>query len=861
MKILYISDLTHTRLKQKTVYKNTMNIKKPKDYYGFKMGEDRKLARWDKIVEYFWYLDTYPTVKVWNMGETTEGNPFLLVAISSPENLQNLEKIRKDSYTLAHPEDIPEDTIKEIIQNGKTIVSMTMSVHASEIGGTQCSSELAFTIATSNEPEIMNIRENTVFLLVPCSNPDGNIKVVDYYYKYLGTEYEGGPIPYLYHKYVGHDNNRDAFHITQIESKYLTKFLYEWYPQAHIDHHHQGTYAARFTIPPHMDPLYEEVDPLIWTEQQLYGGAMIMELEANGKTGIETQASYPADGGPYWDEAPIAHGICGMLTESASAKLATPAYVHHQQIEPSRRGRPETRPQMNYPHPWMGGWWKLRDIIEQQKIASIATLKTAAKFRQQILQNMYKKAQRQIEKGRKEPPYAFIFHPEQHDPLIAKSLMQTLALADVQFHNATEEFSYSGIKYPSGTHIVFTNQITRPYILKLLRETHYHDGPHTRTKENTPLSPYDFSTDNLAEFMNVKVIEVKKPLKGKFEKTTIKNSKGDIKNSKTGHLLDGRQNYSYAVVNNLLKSSVIVYRALEPVGDIPKGAFYIPYQKDNEEKLRKEAEKYHVIFYNIESTNFNTQKLQSQRIGVYQRYRGGNMDEGWLRWVLEQYNYEYKTLIDEEIKEGMLEKSYDVIIIPSDDRHMILGKEKDIEDYYKKLRPKSIPPNYPPEYLSGIGDEGVKKLKEFAEAGGTLITLGKACSLALEDLKLPIIDVLKDIKSEDFHCPGSTLKINICNDSPLTYGIAEDTLLLFRGYPAFQIKQTENNQDYRIIVSYPEERMKVSGWLIGEKYLSNKAALIEAKLGTGRVILYGFSPHLRSITTATFKLLFNALLG
>jgi len=838
-----------------------MNIKTPKEHYGFHMGEDRKLARWDKIVEYFWHLDTHPTVKVWNMGKTTEGHPFLLAAISSPENIQNLDKIKKDSYTLAHPKDTTEEKIKEIIQNGKTIVSMTMSVHASEVGGTQCSSELAFTVATSQDPEIVNIRENTVFLLVPSSNPDGNIKVVDYYNKYLGTEYEGGPMPYLYHKYVGHDNNRDAFHITQIESKHLTKFLYEWYPQAHIDHHHQGTYGSRFTIPPHMDPLYEEVDPLVWTEQQLYGGAMIMELDANNKTGIETQASYPADGGPYWDEAPIAHGICGMLTESASAKLATPAFVHPQQVEPSKRGRPETRPQMNYPHPWEGGWWRLRDVVEQQKIASIATLKTAAKFRQQILRNMHLKAQRQIEKGRNQKPYAFIFHPKQHDPIITRELMHTLALADVQFHKALEEFTYEGIKYPSGTNIVFTDQITRPYILKLLRETHYHDGPHTRTRDNTPLSPYDFSTDNLTEFMNIKVIEVKKPLIGKFEKTNIKHPKGEIENTKTGHLLDGRQNNSYSVVNCLLQESISVHRILEPVGDIPKGAFYIPYQKDSEEKIKNLAEKNQIKFHSVESVNFNTQIIQPQRVGVYQRYRGGNMDEGWLRWVLEQHNFEYKTIMDEEIKTGDLEKSYDVIIIPSDDRRIILGKEKDIQEYYKKSRPKSIPPKYPPEYLSGIGDEGIKKLKDFTESGGTLITLGKSCSLALEDLKLPIKNVLKDVKSKDFHCPGSTLKININTDDPLTYGIAEDTLLLFRGYPAFQIKQTANNDDFRIIISYPEDRMKVSGWLLGEQKLSNKAALIEAKLGTGRVILYGFSPHLRSITTATFKLLFNALLS
>jgi len=838
-----------------------MNVKSPEDHYGFQMGTERKLARWDKIVEYFWHLDTLPTVKVWELGKTTEGNPFLLAAISSPENIADLDKIREGCWTLAHPKGVPDDRIKDIIENGKTAVSMTMSVHASEIGGTQGSSELAYTVATSTDADIANIRENTVFLLVPSSNPDGNIKVVNWYNKYLGTEFEGTSTPYLYHKYVGHDNNRDAFHISQVESKHLTKFLYEWYPQAQIDHHHQGSYASRFTIPPHMDPLYDEVDPLVWTEQQLYGGAMIMELEAQGKTGIETQASYPADGGPYWDEAPIAHGICGMLTESASAKLATPIYVHKQQVEPSRRGRPETRVQMNYPHPWNGGWWKLRDVVEQQKIASIAILKTAAKFRARILSNMHMKAKRQIKRGQTEAPYAFIFHPEQHDTLAAIELMEKLSLADVQFHVSIGEFSYDEVKYPAGTHVVFTDQVCRPYILKLLRETHYHDGPHSRTRDNTPLSPYDFSTDNLTEFMRVKVVEAVKPLKGDFEKVDINYPEGGVEDSTEGYILDGRLNYSYAAVNSLLEKGVTVHRILEPVGELPVGAFYIPPQeKDITKHLEAATKVHHVSFSKVEAANFKTKPVEAIKVGVYQRYRGGNMDEGWTRWVLEQYGFKYETIMDETIKEGKLE-DYDVIIIPNDDRRMILGKEKDIEEYYKKRRPKSVPTKYPPEYLSGIGDEGAKKLKEFTEAGGTLLLFGKSCDLAIEDFKLPVINSLKDVKSKDFHCPGSTLKINIDAESPLAYGVAEDTLLLFRGYPAFQLKQTTNNEDYRIVVSYPEERMKVSGWLIGEKYLTNKAALIEARTGNGRVILYGFSPQLRAITTATFKFLFNALWG
>jgi hypothetical protein len=832
----------------------------PEEFFGHKMGADRKLARWDRIVEYFWQLDASPRVKVTELGKTTMGNPFLLAIISSPENLENIEKIRETSLHLAHPRGLSEQEAEKMVAEGKTVVSMMMSVHASEIGGSQMAPELAYELATSEEPEVQRILENTVLVLVPSSNPDGNILVVDWYNRWLGTEYEGTAPPFLYHKYIGHDNNRDCFHITQAESKMLTKMLYkDWYPQAQIDFHHMGSYAARFYIPPHMDPLYENTDPLAWTEQQLYGGAMLMELEAAGKTGVETQASYPADGGPYWDEAPLMHGICGMLTESASASLATPIYVHQQQLEPSRRGRPENRTQMNFPHPWPGGWWRLRDVVEQQKIAALATLKTAAGFREKILHNMYLKARRQIEAGASEPPYAFILSPEQHDPLTAYRLLRMLQDADVEVHRAKEEFRAEGGVYPAGTYVVFASQTCRPYVLRLLKQSLYHFGPWSRTPDGAPLPPYDLAANTLGEFMGVKFVEASKPIRGSFELCEpIEPPKGGVEQSDRGYLLDGRLNESFAVVCSLLKKGKAVCRVLDRVGDLPVGSFYIPAQEGLD--LAEYVDRRGILFHAVKQ-DFRKWPLRTLRIGMYQRYHGGNMDEGWTRWLLEQYGFEYTTIRDDDVKEknGKLIDRFDVIILPDDDRSLILGEN--LEEYYRKTRPRAVPPSYPPEYQSGIGKEGVEKLRSFVGAGGTLITLGNASNLALEDLKMPFTNAVKDLAPRDFLCPGSTLKVKIDGAHPLAYGVAEDALILYRGScPAFEIKQAANNDDYRVVISFPEEQILQSGWLIGERYLSNRAALIDARLGRGHVILYGFSPQLRAMTASTFKLLFNSLL-
>ena len=844
------------------------NLPSPEEFFGFRMGSDRKLARWDKIVEYFWFLDEKSEkIRVVELGKSTEGTPFLLAIITSPENMSNLEKIRETSLKLAYSENLSEKEAESLIKTGRAVVAMSMSLHATEVGGTQMAPELAYDLITSESPDVKQILEEVVFLMVPCANPDGNIIVVDWYNRWLGTEYEGCPLPWLYHKYVGHDNNRDVVMLNMVESRILANLLYvEWFPQAYIDFHHMGSFGARYYIPPFSNPTDQNVDPLIWTEQQLYGAAMILKLEQEGKTGIENAATYPAEFNPTYTRVTTWHNICGMLTESASAKIATPIYVHYHQLQPSRRGRPEYRAQVNFPHPWPGGWWRLRDIVEQQKVSALAALDVTAKYRGALLRNLYLKARRSVEKGKSEPPYALILPPDQHDHLTTLKHLQVLYNLGVKIHRATKEFVVDGVSYPRGTYVIFLSQITRPYLLVTMRRTLYHESPWTRTPDGTPIAPYDLSSYNLAEFMGVKVVEAAKPFEGSFKKVkAVRFPRGSLKgDSDHGYLLDGRLNDSLKAVNRLLKKGLLVYRADKEVKvretTFPRGSFYIPKQEGVTEVLNKEARELHLTFHPIDSTpEFKRHKVKPLKIAMYQRYYGGNIDEGWTRWLLEQYEFNYTTVKDKEIKEGLKDK-YDVLILPRDPTPFITGEKLD-EYYEKRYKGRLVMPKYPPEYLSGIGKEGVEKVKEFVEAGGTLITLNEASEFALEEIKLPIMNVLKDLKPPDFLCPGSTLKVEMDRRSPLAYGIQDDCLILFRSGPAFQIKSGAKNEDFKVVVRYPDEHMLHSGWLIGEKHLSRKAALIDAKHGSGRIILFGFSPQLRAQTHATFKFLFNALIA
>ncbi len=838
------------------------NIPSPEAFFGHIMGEEKKLERWDRIVSYFSELAKSPCVSVTDLGESTEGNPFLLVVITAPENMKRLDKIRDASMKIAHPRGASENEIERIITEGKAVVAMTMSIHATEVGGTQMAPELAYEIAT--RPEYEEIRRNVILLLFPCFNPDGQIMVTDWYNKYLGTQYEGSSPPWLYHKYTGHDNNRDAINLSMPESRMVARVMYgEWFPQAYIDYHHMGSYGARFYVPPFSNPIDDQVDPLIWTEQELYGGLMHVMLEAEGKTGVESNATYPGEFMPTFNYVPCWHNICGMLTESASAGLATPIWIHYHQLKPSSRGRPEYRTQMGFPHPWLGGWWKLRDIVEQQKVSAIATLTAAARFRETLLRNMYIKAIHSLEKGENETPYAFIIKQEQHDELTTYKLLETLMDMGVEVQRSQREFTADGITYPRGTHLVFASQPCRPYIISLLKRTFYHVGPWSRKPDGTPVTPYDLATYTIPEFMGVRLQEVEKPIEGAFELIpNLRFPRGEVASeAPNGWLLDTSINDSYVAANKLMKKGADVRRLTESVTvgrkKYPAGSWHIV---GDYEEVKKLSRLYHLTFDAAPASALKEETAKLLKIGIYQRYYGGNTDEGWTRWLLEQYKFPFKTIMDKDVKKPKLAEKWDVLILPADAKAMITGEG--VEEFYeKRWQGMMTLPKYPPEYRSGIGKDGVERLKDFVEAGGTLLCLGESSDFAIDELKVPVKNILADVKPTDFVCPGSTLHVNVDDSNSLAWGVQEDLLIIFRSHGAFEVKPSSHNNDCRVVLSYPEDHIMQSGWLQGEERLARKAAMVEARIGHGRVILYGFAPQYRAQSDAAFKLFFNALIG
>jgi hypothetical protein len=829
-------------------------VTSPEEFFGFKLGTDRKIARWDKIVQYFQVLEgESDKIKVIDMGPSTMGHPFLLVIISSEENLANLDRLRQVNATLSDPRGVGVEEIKKLVKEGKAVMCQSMSLHATEIGGTQMAPEITHDLLSQKDAETQRILDNVLFFMIPSFNPDGQIMVTDWYNKTLGTEYEGAGLPWLYHKYVGHDNNRDGDFLNMIESVYAAKIMYkDWVPQAYIDHHHMGSSGARFYIPPYCDPIRPYADPLIWREHSWYGAHIAYKLEENGKTGILNAAQFPGWGHFGWHWITPFHNIAGMLTESASARLASPLYIHPEQLRGGARQFPRYEAQSTFPSPWPGGWWRLRDIVEQKKISAWAMLDLAARNKETVLWNAYLKAKRQTERGAQGKTKAYVVPINQHDPLTVLKMINTLLLSGIEIKRANQEFRIGNAAYPEGSFVISLAQPKMGLIRNLLGQTIYPENEWTMRQDGTPLRPYDLATHTMNEFMGVQVDPVEAEAKGNFQILTDQiQALGKVETRGMGYMLDGRLNASFKAVNLLLEKGLEVHRVDNPTSGLNPGDFIVP--KGPEGVLKQLAEQTGVDFMALDNKiNTGIHRVKKPRVGMYQRYYGGNMDEGWTRFLLEMFAFPYTSLMDTEIKKGNLNAKYDTIILPQDSPGMIMGE---VPARYRRYISA-----VPAEYRSGIGSEGVDALKAFVQNGGRLVTLGEASDFAIEKFGLGVRNITANLSSKEFFCPGSTLRVTFDNTHPLAYGMPPEGFVVYYSSEAFAITTSSSSELYESVVRYQDKDILQSGWLIGEDHIADMPAMINIKHGKGEIVLIGFRTQNRCQTHGTFKLLFNTML-
>lgn len=752
----------------------------PDSFFGHKMGEDRKLVSWSRVVAYLQALEkSSDRIRVRELGKTTEGRPFMAAWIANSSTLAQLDRYQNIQEKLADPRLTTDADAARLIADGKAVVMITCSIHSTEVASTMTSLEYAYRLVSNETTKNHSLLDNLIVILVPSLNPDGVDIVADWYRSTLSTPFEGTNPPRLYQKYIGHDNNRDWYMFTQAETRLAVSQLHNiWHPQIVYDVHQMQAYNARMFVPPWMDPIEPNIDPLIAQMANAFGTGMALDLTAAGKKGITLQSTYDA-----WTPSRMYsafHGGVRLLSESASALLASPLTIKPEEIRETALGYNPRERSWNHLEPWLGGEWRLRDIIDYQLVTFDSVLTQAAARREDLLRNFYALGKRAVNRT---TPTGFLIPFDQRDPSAARKLLETLSFAQVDVERVASGYSIT-MQQPYGA-----------WAKSLLEKQDYPDirqfpgGP--------PQVPYDVTAHTLPLLMGVTVRAMEPGERGTKVKQFVFPQRR----------LAAADSDTWREVNRLWAAGS-VWR------DPASGDFSASTRSGWAEKKRP-------------------------RIALYQS-SVPQMDEGWTRWILEQFGFRYSTLTNKAIQVGSLRSKFDVIVFPSQ-------TSESIQTGYRAG-------SMPPEFTGGLGPSSDQTLQEFTRQGGTLIFLNESSNYAAQQLGLGLTNTVRRISNRDFYSPGSLLRVTLEEHHPLTLGLPREIAVWNELSPTWDVPQGGSKS----VARYVPNNLLASGWLLGERYIAGKSALVEIPMGSGRVILFGFRPQYRGQSLQALKLLFNA---
>ena len=829
----------------------------PADVLGFAPGQDFKLADWAQITDYFAKLDAASDrLTLVEVGETTLDRRLVLAVITSEENGRRLDEIKAVQKRLHDPRGLAPEERSDLVRRGKAVVYLSCSIHSTEIAASQLSMELAHRLASDDGPETKRIRDEVVVLLVPSVNPDGIDLVADWYRRNLGTPFEAAAMPWLYHHYTGHDNNRDWFMLTQKETRALTRVLYrEWFPLLVYDMHQMGATGPRFFLPPYQDPVNPNLDPLLLRELYVLVGQAVVDLTLAGKTGIATNTIFDAWYNTANRAAPLRHNAMSVLSEAASANLASPVFLRKSDL----RGRGDSAGgaaeiTASSLDPWPGGWWRLRDIMDYEKITALSFLRTIAAARERYLEAFARYADRQVAKGRSEPPAAYLVPAAQRDLPAAYALLDVLIEGGAEVFRARTAFRADDVAYPAGTFVVPLDQPYRAFIKDLLERKAY---PLPPGEDAVSHLPYDEASWSLPLQMGVRAVEVVAPFEADLAPLAhAAPPASEVTGSGSHYLISSASNNATTLVNRLRKKGVSLAYAAAPFEAggraYPAGTVAVRAAAVGRGALL-EAMKGLGLEVRAASpgSGLKLKALREPRVALYQPWTA-SMDEGWLRWTLERHEFVFKSVRDAEIRAGRLADSYTHIILPGlSAASLVQGRR---------------PGDAPPVYAGGIGSEGVAALNAFAREGGVIVAVDGAADFAIKQLGLPVANIVEPpargpetrdaaAAKDRVYSPGSLLRVDLDAAHPAGFGLGAEATVFSYFSPVFAFEK-----DAAVaIAAYPSFDPLQAGILINGERIRGKAAAVECAVGRGRVVLLGFDPVHRGQAHGTFKLLFNAL--
>ncbi|WP_228236766.1 M14 metallopeptidase family protein [Allomuricauda sp. M10] len=842
-------------------------IPKPEEVIGFKVGSDFHLATYEQSIEYFKKLDAASDlVEMRETGKTSEGRTWYYVLISSKANLDKVEHYKEISKALAHPKGITKELAKQLSTEGKAIVDLSGGLHASEVAGAQHIITLADQIIReADTPKFKAILDNVILVLWPSLNPDGQDIIANWYMGNVGTPYETARTPWLYQKYVGHDNNRDAYMLNMLESRVVGRTWREWEPNIIHVHHQSSPFPTRIWLPPFAEPVATQTPPLMAREVNMIGMAMARDLESEGLPGaVHMGQGFDAWYPGYIDYLPMMQNIPSFWTETALYRYATPYFYTLSDFPKDRR---DLRVESLYSSPWKGGWWRLADAMQYMQVASVAVLDYAAKYKETLLFNKYQSGINTIEKYTNEPPYAYIVPQKQRDPVRPVELLKRLAFNGIQISQLEKPMEYSGVTYPKGTWVVPMDQEFAEMARQVLDVQVY---PDLRESPDGPLEqPYDAAGWTLPFQMEVDVVtgmvplsddfrNALKPVEGTPLETTddenkdmskadfapgagfdtdkiaagIKPLPGTLRGSGSTLWLDPAENNSFRVIAEAMNSGFsVVYDAKTKKYGI---------QGASRGKMQQWVNDYAIN--GVLGSGSGTSKVKT-RIGVYRPWTA-SMDMGWTRWLLDNFGFGYASIRNSDFMLDNLKDRFDVIVMASEWPGSI---ERGLE-----------PGSAPPQYAGGLGELGARNLNSFVKEGGTLVTLNRSSDFAIQALHLPVKNVVDHVDRAKFFTGGSIMQVETNPSHPVMAGMTDKANVFVYGSPIFS---TEEGFEGEVLAKYQAQGSPLmSGYLVGESFMNGNAAALDVKHGNGHVLLFGFQPQWRGQPMGTYRTLFNALL-
>ncbi len=843
--------------------------KDPKSFFGYTPGDDRKLINYEELMAYLKSIDAASDkMSMEQIGVSEMGKPLYLVFISSEDNIRNLQNLKKINRELALNYNLQTEEREKLINEGRVFFLFTLSIHSNEVGPSQAAPLIAYELISAQDPKILNILHNTVYMMVPSHNPDGMNMIVDNFEKYLGTKYEGTTLPGVYHKYVGHNINRDFLTLTQSENQAVARiYSTEWFPQVMVEKHQMGSTGPRYFVSPPHDPIAENIQPGIWNWMRVFGSRALTEMTNAGLKGVSVHYLFDS----YWPGATSTSnwkGVISMLSEAASVEIASPIFIEPNELTVTGKGLSEYEISINMPAPWPGGWWRLGDIVEYQIVNTISYLNTAAIHRSEILRFRNELTKTEVERGKNMAPFYYILPLKQHDKSELVALVNLLNQHGVKSYRFTEQYVINNRLYQAGDIVVPLAQPFRAFIKEVMEAQNF---PVRHYTIGAPMiRPYDITSWSLplhrgvvAEEINLKT-EISESELVKIEFPFLIPADSESNNFQSV-IFNANHNESYLAAFKAIKLGMPVQRTkteFEYNGELyPEGSFIIDNHRNIDQLLKDLLVQ--PSFLTVKP-NIKAAEVKLPRIAVVETWFH-DMDAGWTRYLFDTYHIPFTVLRPVDLQTANLSRDFDMVIFPSQGRSALMAGRFGQPGNF-------VIPRYPSEYAVGMEQKGLSNLLAFVQRGGKVISWGASTELFMgnlsfenergkkEEFRLPVRNIAEDLSKQGLDVTGSFMKINLLDNHPVTLGMPAQTGIFFTGREVFATNLPAFDMDRRVIGAFTDENILMSGFAENEKLLAEKPALVWLKKGQGQIILFAFSPQFRGSTPATYKLLFNSLL-